>query len=113
MRELANAQKAQYSIASWLRTHRSSLLLTEPFDFVEPSMAYRVELSYSRAGSLVDLGGGVSPTNGYLSELGMNVTVIDRNRGKTPGDQGCALRSLTRSGRDGTSASAALSLAPR
>ena len=36
-----------------------------------------------------------------------------RNRGKTPGGQACALRSLTRSGRNGTSAVAALSLAPR
>ena len=35
------------------------------------------------------------------------------NRGKTPGGQGCALRSLTRSGRRGTSVSAAPSLAPR
>jgi Phospholipid methyltransferase len=34
------------------------------------------------------------------------------NRGKTPGGQACALRSLTRSGRKGTSVSA-LSLAPR
>jgi type I restriction enzyme, S subunit len=35
------------------------------------------------------------------------------NRGITPGGQACALRSLTRSGRRGTSVSAALSLAPR
>ena len=35
------------------------------------------------------------------------------NRGRTPGGQVCALRSLTRSGRKGTSVSAALSLAPR
>ena len=38
---------------------------------------------------------------------------LDCNRGKTPGGQGCALRSLTRSGRRGTSVSAAPSLAPR
>ena len=40
-------------------------------------------------------------------------TAPPRNRGKTPGGQACALRSLTRSGRNGTSAVAALSLAPR
>ena len=64
-------------IASWLRTHRSSLLITEPIDVVASALAYRVKLTYSRAGSLVDLGGGVSPANGFLSELGMHVTVID------------------------------------
>jgi transposase len=38
---------------------------------------------------------------------------ITRNRGKSPGGQACGLRRLMRSGRKGTSVSAALSLAPR
>jgi hypothetical protein len=44
----------------------------------------------------------------------MSCITARSNRGKTPGGQACALRSLTRSGRKGSSpAPSALSLAPR
>jgi polar amino acid transport system substrate-binding protein len=39
--------------------------------------------------------------------------IFGSNRGKRPGGQACARHRLTRSGRRGTSVSAALSLAPR
>ena len=64
-------------------------------------------------------GSGISPINPLVPttiECAPGVTLKytgTGNRGKTPGGQACALRSLTRSGRNGTSAVAALSLAPR
>jgi SAM-dependent methyltransferase len=77
MKERANVENVDYAIDSWLRAHSSSLLLTDTIDVAGPWLAHRVRLSYSCAGSLVDLGGGVSAANGFLSELGMHVTVID------------------------------------
>src|SRR5437879_5732331 len=77
MKEKATVKDVEHAVDSWLRTHRSSILLTDPIDVAVPWLVHRVQLSYSRGGSLVDLGGGVSPANGFLSELGMHVTVID------------------------------------
>jgi SAM-dependent methyltransferase len=77
MKERATVKDVEHAVDSWLRAHRSSILLTDPIDVAVPWLVHRVHLSYSRGGSLVDLGGGVSPANGFLSEFGMHVTVID------------------------------------
>lgn len=77
MKEFAAVEKIEYAMSSWLMDHANSILLTDPIDVAGPWLADRVRLSYRPGGSLVDLGGGVSAANGFLSELGMHVTVID------------------------------------
>jgi SAM-dependent methyltransferase len=75
--ERAIMESAEHDIAGWLARHHPSLLISDPVDVVERSLGYHIALTYRRAGVLVDLGGGVNAVNGFLSELGMQVTVID------------------------------------
>jgi SAM-dependent methyltransferase len=65
------------SIHSWLTSNLDKFLLTDPLSVLVEWLDYRISLSYVSGGSLIDLGGGVSGTNGFLSQHGMDVTIID------------------------------------
>ncbi|HEU4709788.1 MAG TPA: class I SAM-dependent methyltransferase [Methylophilaceae bacterium] len=65
------------SIQAWLTSNLDKFLLTDPLPTLVEWLDYRISLSYLPNGSLVDLGGGVSGTNGFLSQHGMNVTIVD------------------------------------
>ena len=65
------------SIHSWLTSNLDKFQLTDPLPTLVEWLDYRVSLSYCPGGSLIDLGGGVSGTNGFLSQHGMDVTIVD------------------------------------
>jgi SAM-dependent methyltransferase len=65
------------SIAPWLRANLSHFIVTDPLPALIEWFDYRCTLSFHPNGRLVDLGGGVSALNGFLSKLGMEVWVVD------------------------------------
>lgn len=65
------------SIHAWLTSNLDKFILTDPLPSLVEWLDYRMSLSYCPGGSLIDLGGGVSGTNGFLSLNGMDVTIVD------------------------------------
>jgi SAM-dependent methyltransferase len=72
-----NPSRQLESIQNWLTSNLDKFLLTDPLPTLIEWLDYRVSLSYCPGGTLIDLGGGVSGTNGFLSQLGMDVTIVD------------------------------------
>ena len=75
--QVSPATRPIESIHSWLIENLDRFILTDPLPMLVEWLDYRVSLTYVPGGSLVDLGGGVSGTNGFLSLHGMDVTIVD------------------------------------
>jgi SAM-dependent methyltransferase len=71
-------KKAENLLCSWLKNYSDLFKPTYPESEFINSLLHRVNKVFKENGVIVDLGGGISIVNGVLSQLGMDVFVVDQ-----------------------------------
>lgn len=64
-------------LSAWMERRFHEFPSTDSQAVLTGSFSYRTALTYAVGGTIVDLGGGFSPLNGFLAESGMKVFVVD------------------------------------
>jgi SAM-dependent methyltransferase len=74
------AERAEELLEGYLTAHFAlfkPLTPTMPMDVLIPWFAFRIGLIFKEGGTFVDLGGGLNVSNAVLTDMGMDVYVVD------------------------------------